>query len=59
MRTGSSFFLRIATEMKIKIRTTDQQNEAEMSFLHGDLHIEKKKQKRKKQEHSPPSSNEA
>lgn len=56
MRTGSSFFLRIATEMKIKIRTTDQQNEAEMSFLLSDLHIEKK---RKKQEHSPPSSNEA
>lgn len=47
MRTGSSFFLRIATEMKIKIRTTDQQNEAEMSFLHGDLHIEKKKEKKK------------
>lgn len=45
--------------MKKIIRTTDQQNEAEMSFLHGDLHIEKKKQKRKKQEHSPPSSNEA
>lgn len=47
MRTKSSFFLRIATEMKIKIRTTDQQNEAEMSFLLSDLHIEKKKEKKK------------
>lgn len=49
------FFLRIATEMKKKIRTTDQQNEAEMSFLHGDLHIEKKSKKERNKSILPPA----
>lgn len=41
--------------MKKKIRTTDQQNEAEMSFLHGDLHIEKKSKKERNKSILPPA----